>query len=103
METMPLTKLDLGTAGYIKEINCKNSIKRRLLDLGLIPNTEITPIMKSVAGDPIAYEVRNIILAIRKQDADKIIVFAKWIYLYYNIIKIPVPSCWHIYVPHGTT
>ena len=76
-KTMPLTKLELGTAGYIKEINCKNSIKRRLLDLGLIPNTEITPILKSVAGDPIAYEVRNIILAIRKQDADKIIVFAK--------------------------
>ena len=78
MNTIPLTKLKLGTTGYIKEINCKNSIKRRLLDLGLIPTTEITPILISVAGDPIAYEVRNIILAIRKQDADRIIVFAKW-------------------------
>ena len=77
METIPLTKLSLNTSGFIKEINCNNSIKRRLLDLGLIPNTEITPIMKSVAGDPIAYEVRNIILAIRKQDANKIVVFAK--------------------------
>ena len=77
METMPLTKLELGTTGRIKEINCNESIKRRLLDLGLIPNTHITPIMKSIAGDSIAYEVRNIILAIRKQDADKIIVFAK--------------------------
>ena len=77
METMPLTKLELGTTGRIKEINCNESIKRRLLDLGLIPNTPITPIMKSIAGDPIAYEVRNIILAIRKQDADNIIVFAK--------------------------
>ena len=76
METIPLTKLDLNKIGYIKEINCNESIKRRLLDLGLIPNTKITPIMKSVAGDPIAYEVRNIILAIRKQDAEKIVVFA---------------------------
>ena len=77
METIPLSKLEINSTGIIKEINCSSNIKRRLLDLGLIPNTPITPIMKSVAGDPIAYEVRNIILAIRKQDADKIIVFAK--------------------------
>ncbi len=77
METIPLTKLKLNTSGFIKEINCKNNIKRRLLDLGLIPNTKITPIMKSVTGDPMAYEVRNIILAIRKQDAENIIVFVK--------------------------
>lgn len=72
METISLTKLELGQTGFIKGINCRGSIKRRLLDLGLIPNTEITPIMKSIAGDPIAYEVRNIIIAIRKQDAENI-------------------------------
>ena len=77
METVPLTKLELNTPGFIKEINCNRSIKRRLLDLGLIPNTKIVPVLKSVSGDPIAYEIRNIILAIRKQDAEKIIVFVK--------------------------
>lgn len=77
MSSMPLTKLRLNQTGIIKEINCKTSVKRRLLDLGLIPNTDITPILESIAGDPVAYEVRNIILAIRKEDADKIIVFAK--------------------------
>ena len=77
METLPLTKLELHSTGIIKEINCKSNIKRRLLDLGLIPNTEITPIMESVSGDPMAYEVRNIILAIRKEDADKILVEIK--------------------------
>ena len=77
MSSMPLTKLRLNQTGIIKEINCKASVKRRLLDLGLIPNTDITPILGSIAGDPVAYEVRNIILAIRKEDADKIIVFAK--------------------------
>lgn len=77
MSSMPLTKLRLNQTGIIKEINCKASVKRRLLDLGLIPNTDITPILESIAGDSVAYEVRNIILAIRKEDADKIIVFAK--------------------------
>ena len=77
METIPLTQLELNTTGRIKEIRCNSSIKRRLLDLGFIPNTPITPIMKSIAGDPIAYEIRNIIVAIRAQDADKILV-SKW-------------------------
>ena len=77
MQTIPLSSLKLNSIGVIKEINCKNNIKRRLLDLGLIPNTKITPIMESVSGDPMAYEVRNIILAIRKEDADKILVEIK--------------------------
>lgn len=77
MSSIPLTKLKLNQTGIIKEINCKASVKRRLLDLGLIPNTDITPILESITGDPVAYEVRNIILAIRKEDANKIIVFAK--------------------------
>ena len=77
MKTIPLTELKLNSTGKIKEINCKSNIKRRLLDLGLVPNTEITPIMESVSGDPMAYEVRNIILAIRKEDADNILVETK--------------------------
>ncbi len=74
MKTIPLSKLELNSKAIIKEINCCNSIKRRLLDLGLIENTEITPVFQNISGDPIAYEVRNIILAIRKQDAEKILV-----------------------------
>ncbi len=77
MQIIPLSNLKLNSTGVIKEINCKSNIKRRLLDLGLIPNTEITPIMESVSGDPMAYEVRNIILAIRKEDSDKILVEIK--------------------------
>lgn len=73
-KTIPLSELGLNITGIIREINCNPSVKRRLLDLGLIPNTEITPIFSSLSGDPIAYEVRNIIIAIRKQDADKIMV-----------------------------
>lgn len=77
MQIIPLSNLKLNSTGVIKEINCKSNIKRRLLDLGLIPNTEITPIIESVSGDPMAYEVRNIILAIRKEDSDKILVEIK--------------------------
>ena len=62
--------------GIIKEVNC-NNIKRRLFDLGFIPNTEITPIFKSVFSEPTAYLIRNIIIALRSEDAEKILVFTK--------------------------
>ena len=50
MQTIPLSNLKLNSTGVIKELNCKSNIKRRLLDLGLIPNTEITPIMVMKLG-----------------------------------------------------
>lgn len=74
METISLNTLPLNTVGTIVEVNCNPSIKRRLLDLGLIPNTKIIPIFKSIGGDPIAYEVRGTTLAIRNEDAKNILV-----------------------------
>lgn len=74
METIALNTLPLNTIGTIVEVNCNNSIKRRLLDLGLIPNTKIVPVFKSIGGDPIAYEVRGTTLAIRNEDANNILV-----------------------------
>lgn len=71
-----LSDLKVGKTGIIKEVNCEN-IKRRLFDLGFIPNTSITPIFKSIFNDPCAYSVRNIIIALRKSDADQILVFTK--------------------------
>ena len=52
----------------IHSIDCEGDIKRRFLDLGLIPSTEIIPVFKAPFGDPIAYSVRGTIIAIRKQD-----------------------------------
>lgn len=69
-----LNELDVGSMGKIKEISCHSTIKRRLLDLGIIPSTYITPVFKSTGGDPVAYEIRGTVLAIRNQDAKHILV-----------------------------
>lgn len=47
-------------------------IRRRLLDLGIIPGTLIKPVLKSPSGDPRAFEVRGTLLAIRKENAQDI-------------------------------
>ncbi|MDA1000296.1 MAG: FeoA domain-containing protein [bacterium] len=52
--------------------NCRGAERRRLLDLGVIPGTEITCEMKSPGGDPVAYRVRGAVIALRKEQADLI-------------------------------
>ncbi len=67
-----LDKLPINSIGKINSINCSENIKRRLLDLGLVTNTKIIPILVSPFGDPIAYSVRGSIISIRKEDSSLI-------------------------------
>lgn len=65
---MTLNELDLNKIGYIKNLNCADNVKRRLLDLGLTPSTKIVPLFISPSGDPTAFEFRGTVIAIRKED-----------------------------------
>ena len=69
---MTLNELKLNETGYIKDLKCGDGVKRRLLDLGLINGTQITPIFVSASGDPTAFEVRGSVIAIRVEDTRKI-------------------------------
>lgn len=71
---MTLYELPLNTIGIIDNLNCTPNIRRRLLDLGLVKGTKIIPIFKSPSGDPIAYEIRKTLIAIRKEDSQSIIL-----------------------------
>lgn len=72
MQMMTLNKLNLGTVAQIDNLNCTGSIRRRLLDLGLVKNTKIKPVLKSPSGDPTAFEVRGSIIALREEDSQNI-------------------------------
>ena len=67
-----LDDLPLNHFGIIREIFCTENMKRRLLDLGLIKGTKISPVLVSPSKDPRAFLVRGYIIAIRKEDAEKI-------------------------------
>lgn len=69
---MNLSELPLNTVGIIDNLNCNKNIRRRLLDLGLIKGTKIVPVFKSPSGDPVAYEIRKTLIAIRKEDSSLI-------------------------------
>ena len=72
MDKMTLDELQINKTAHINKLNCTGDIRRRLLDLGIIPNTVITPVMSSLFGDIRAYEVRGTVIAFRKNDAKNI-------------------------------
>ena len=46
--------------------------RRRLLELGFFPGTPVRAIMASPLGNPVAYLVRGMTVALRRAQADKI-------------------------------
>lgn len=71
---MNLNELQINQLAKVVSIDCAKSLKQRLLDLGLVNDTFISPIFSSPLGDPIAYEFRGNIIAIRKNEAKNIVV-----------------------------
>lgn len=70
--SIPLSNLALNKKAKVININCSGDEKRRFLDLGIVKDTVLTPILKSPFGTPTAYEIRKTLIAIRKENADKI-------------------------------
>ncbi len=71
-DKISLNNLKINEKAKIKNLNCTGAIRRRLLDLGLIEGTMIIPVLKSPSGDPVAYEIRGTIIALRKEDSSLI-------------------------------
>lgn len=69
--------LGVGKSAVVKQLNTDGSMRRRLLDIGLIENTVVECVGISPAGDPHAFLIRGAVIAIRKQDCEKILVSPK--------------------------
>ena len=72
--TIPMRDLTAGQQGQVREVNAAGRLRRRLLELGLIPGTFIERLMASPAGDPVCYRVRGAMIALRGSDANQVIV-----------------------------
>jgi len=48
--------------------------RRRMLDLGVVPGTVIRAELSSVSGDPMAYRIRGAVIALRRAQADDILI-----------------------------
>lgn len=69
---MTLDKLKTGSTGIIQAIGGEGALRRRLLDMGLTPNTPVMVRKVAPLGDPIELHLRSYELTIRQADAKKI-------------------------------
>lgn len=70
-EKLPsLADLMVGKTCKISSVELDGLLRRRILDLGIIPGTKVQCIRKSPTGDPIAFKVRDTIIALRCDDAN---------------------------------
>ena len=72
-DTTPTTLLDAPAGRTVRVASisraCQGAQRRRLLDLGLVPGTAVTPELTSAAGDPVAYRIRGALIALRRTQA----------------------------------
>jgi ferrous iron transport protein A len=71
---IPLNFLPLGKTAKVKSLTSDGIIRRRMLDLGLISDTVVEALQKSPSGDPTAYHIRGAVIALRSEEASKIMV-----------------------------
>lgn len=74
-EEKRLSSLGIGECGRVSELLTDGSMRRRFLDIGIAPGTLVLCVGKSPFGDPSAYLVRGCEIAIRRKDADGIIIY----------------------------
>ncbi len=72
--TVCLSALSPGQQATVTALQTTGSMHRRLLDIGLCSGTKIECVGRSPSGDPSAYLIRGAVLALRREDCDKIFV-----------------------------
>lgn len=69
-----LTSLKEGQFANVVSLSATGSMRRRLLDLGLVEGTQIQCVQISPFGDPTAYAIRGATIALRCEDASDILI-----------------------------
>lgn len=73
---IPLSKLKKGQKAVIAQVGGKGAVKRRMMDMGMVPGSEIQVIRIAPFGDPIEYNIKGYSLSLRKSEASTILVRA---------------------------
>lgn len=72
-----LSDFTVGQSGKIVKVNGEGRIRRRLFDMGVTPNAEVTLRKKAPLGDPMEVTIRGYELTLRKSEAECVEVEVK--------------------------
>lgn len=69
-----LSELHPEERATICEVNGNGALRKRLLDMGVVPGTEIEVIRIAPLGDPVEYLVKGYRLSLRRSEAANVLV-----------------------------
>jgi len=72
--TTTLNEMTPGKKGRILKIAGRGMIKKRIIDMGMVPGTEVEMERYAPLGDPIEIKVKGYHLSLRKEDASLILI-----------------------------
>ena len=72
--TYTLGALGQGRTATIRSLETAGAMRRRLMDIGLTPGSVVQSLFRSSCGDPTAYLIQGAVIALRREDADTVIV-----------------------------
>lgn len=70
-----LNSVEPGETVRVGRLLSTGSIRRRLLDIGLIEDTQVECLGRGPGGDPSAFLIRGAVIAIRSEDSQNILVY----------------------------
>lgn len=68
--------LDPGQGGEVTQVNAEGAIRQRLLDMGILPQAHVEVERVAPAGEPIWIRLHGTQLALRRQEAEAVLVAA---------------------------
>ena len=69
-----LDEFKVGETGLIKKVEGEGKFRRRLLDMGVTPNTTVYLRKKAPFGDPLEITIRGYELTLRKNEARLVVL-----------------------------
>ena len=72
--TMRLSELKVGDKAVVTALKAESVIRRRIIDMGLIKGTQFKVLRVAPLGDPIEIFFKGLYLAMRKTEADGVMV-----------------------------
>lgn len=68
MKKITLNEIKPGNVARVEAVNTKGSMRRRFLDIGLVPGTAVECVGVAALGDPKAMLIRGAVIAVREDD-----------------------------------
>ena len=72
-----LDKLKVGQSGTVVKVSGQGPVKQRLMDMGLVPGSEVEVVRVAPLGDPVELRLKGYNLSVRRNEAKSILVELK--------------------------